>query len=110
MLLSTCHLLACPPFRTHLPPSTPARTLPKPSEGCRAAKDSSLFVFISHPAWLSLNCPMAVPLAPQTQVPTALGPTLQLISGRSDRRARASGGHQGDHAKSLPVPRRALCE
>lgn len=74
MQLSTCHLLACPPFRIRLPPSTPARTLPIPSKGSRAAKDWGLFIFIFHSAWLFLNRSMAVPSAPQTQVPTALGP------------------------------------
>lgn len=104
MQLSTCHLLACLSLRTHLPPSTPAGTLPIPSEGSKAAKDSSLFVFISHPAWLSLNGSMAVPFAPHTQVPTALSPRSSwvLISGRRDR--TASRGHQGDRAKYLPVP------
>lgn len=61
------------------------RDSPIPPEGSRAAKDSSLVVFISHPAWLSLHCSMAVPSASQTQVPTALGLRSLMISGRRNR-------------------------
>lgn len=61
----------------HPPPSTPAGTLPMPSEGNRATKDSSLFLFISHPVWFwvfvyfffFLNCPMAMPSAPKPRGP-----------------------------------------
>lgn len=63
-----------PPAGLSAPPHSPAGTLPVPSKGSRTAKDSSLFIFISPAAWLSLNCSVAVPSAPQTQVPTALGP------------------------------------
>lgn len=53
---------------THcLPPAAlhTAGTLPTPPGGSRAAKDLSLSVFISRPAWLPLNCPIAVTSAPQ---------------------------------------------